>query len=185
MAAVGPDSAAAGGAGASGERGVSASGAGKVDGGLRSAQNRFAEPVAGCFARTAHRDQTISLYGGKFSASAACVVGLRSEGAAGFAGRGARSGCAVGFGGRGTGVSRCGEPQALAREVELGARQEDRALSREDGGAAVAMARVAGGVAIGSASAGGGYEPASGMGGISGSGLFAFAARGATGAAFV
>ena len=83
------------------------------------------------------------------------------------------------------GVSGCGKPRPLAGEVERGARQEDRALSREDGGTRVAMARLAGGVAVGSAVARGGDEPSSHLGGISGSRFLAFPARGPVGASFV
>ena len=59
--------------------------------------------------------------------------------------------------------------EPLAGEVECGTQQEDCALSREDGGTRVAVARVAGGVAVGAATCGRRREPSSHLGGISGS----------------
>src|ERR1700674_3703556 len=101
---MGEGSAAARGAGTSGERGVSASGVGKMDCSLRSAQARFADSVAGCFASAAHWHQTLPLHGGKFLAAAACFVGRRSERTSGSVGGGDGSGCVVGDSHRDTGV---------------------------------------------------------------------------------
>src|SRR6202162_4320747 len=122
MAAVESNAAAARFAGASGERGVSAPGAGEMDGRLIAARTRFADAFASWVAPIAHRDQMLPLHVGKFSAAPARAVGRRSERATGSIGRGPLSGCTVGHGRRDTGVSGCRKPQPLAREVECGAR---------------------------------------------------------------
>src|ERR1700733_1052788 len=177
MASMEPRPAAACSASASWKRRVYASGARKVDCRLRTAQRRAADAIAGQLARAAHRNQTLSLYGGEFPAAPARAVGRRSQTVAGSAGRGARSGCAVVNCRRDHGVSRYGKPAPVAGEVECGALAANRKISREDGWPRIALARVASRVARGRAVARGGAQPLTRLGRISRSRFYAFPAR--------